>query len=72
MNLTLFFTCILYTFILVFGIHKEYILCPFMTDYNENGTMIKISYFIETVLLLICSSVHAMYTENIIIHNYKY
>ena len=43
-----------------------------MTNYNENGIMIKISHFIETVLLLICLSRHAKYTKNIIIHNYKY
>ena len=63
---------ILYTFILASGIHREDIICPFMTNYNEHGIMIKISHFIENVLLLICLSMHAKYTENIIIHNYKY
>ena len=43
-----------------------------MTNYNENGIMIKISHFIETVLLLICLSRHAKCPGNIIIHDYKY
>ena len=42
------------SFILVCGVHREYILCPFMNNDNKNGIMIKIPIFNFTETVYHC------------------
>ena len=59
-----------YSFILAFCIFREFILCPFMNEYYENGIMnrISVSNFIDTVLLSL-STQNKVYREHKICTN---